>query len=387
MIKQSENTVQEDNRSRLFKEFFNSEKTGAIILIFCTVVSVVLANSPFRENYTLFWKTDIAGHDLQHWINDGLMAVFFLLIGLELEREIYIGELSSLKQTILPLSSALGGMLIPATIYIIFNAGTDTIGGFGIPMATDIAFALSVLAILGKKVPFSLKIFLTALAIADDLGAIMVIAVFYSNAIFWTNLIIALSIFLVLIVLNRMKVQSILPYIAGGLGMWYFMSISGIHPTISGVLLAFAIPFNKEESRSPSFRIQHFLHKPVAFFILPVFALSNTAINFSGEFTGIFSQPHVTGIMLGLIVGKPLGIVLFGYAAVKMKLCNLPDKIGFSHITGVGFLAGIGFTMSIFITILAFDQINMINYAKIAILMASIISGITGYFFLKFALK
>ncbi len=311
------------------------------------------------------------------------MTLFFLLIGLELEREMYIGELSKIRNTILPVSSAIGGMLIPAIIYLLFNFGTDTQSGMGIPMATDIAFAIGVLSLLGKKVPLSLKVFLTALAIVDDLGAIIIIALFYSKTIILSNLIISLAIFILLLILKKLKIHNLLPYIFGGIGMWYFMSHSGVHATISGVMLAFAIPFGKGDSKSPSYIIQHLLHKPVAYLILPVFALANTAVHVSGNFQGIISQPYGMGILAGLVIGKPLGITLFGFLAVKLGFCELPPRILWKHIAGIGFLAGIGFTMSIFITLLAFDSAFTVNNAKFVILFASLLSGTIGYLMLK----
>ena len=229
--------------SRLFSEFFKSERTGGFILILMTIISLVIANSPAGTGYAGIWNSKLGGHELVYWINDGLMTVFFLLIGLELEREIYTGELSDFRNAVLPVLAAIGGMLIPAGIYFLINLGSYTISGAGIPMATDIAFAIGILSLLGKRVPSSLKIFLTALAVIDDLGAIVVIAVFYSSSIVVMNLFIALLIFLFLILLNRLKVHNLIPYLAGGAAMWYFMLNSGIHPTITGVLLAFAIPF------------------------------------------------------------------------------------------------------------------------------------------------
>ena len=267
--------------SKLFKEFFESEKSGGIVLVACTVVSMILANSGLRDSYLGFWHTNIAGHGLSHWVNDGLMAIFFLLIGLELEREIYKGELSNIKNALLPISAAVGGMLFPAAIFLIFNWGTDTQSGAGIPMATDIAFALGILSLLGNKVPTSLKVFLTALAVIDDLGAIIVIAIFYTKSIAWIYLVISLGIWVLLLILNRLKVHHLLPYLIGGVGMWYCMLHSGVHATITGVLLAFAIPFGNGDEKSGSYILQHWLHKPVAFIILPLFALANTAVDIS----------------------------------------------------------------------------------------------------------
>jgi Na+:H+ antiporter, NhaA family len=373
--------------SKLFSDFFNSEKAGGVVLICCTVVSLALANSSFGATYDQFWHIDIAGHSLTHWINDGLMAIFFLLIGLELEREIYKGELSNIKDAILPIAGAMGGMLVPACFYLIFNYGTPTQSGAGIAMATDIAFALGILSLLGKKVPASLKVFLTALAVIDDLGAILVIAIFYTTALSWTNLFIAVGIFIVLLVLNRMKVHQLLPYLIGGIAMWYFMLNSGVHATITGVLLAFAIPFGKGDTQSPSYKLQHWLHKPVAFIILPLFALANTAIAIGPAWQEVFSHRYSAGIAAGLIAGKPLGILLLSFIAVKTGWCKLPAGVNWKAIAGVGFLGGIGFTMSIFISLLAFDNDTVINNAKFVILLSSLTAGLIGLLFLSIILK
>jgi NhaA family Na+:H+ antiporter len=315
------------------------------------------------------------------------MAIFFLLIGLELEREIYQGELSSLKNATFPFFAALGGMIVPAAIFTFFNYGTEFQSGTGIPTATDIAFAIGILALLGNKVPLSLKIFLTALAVIDDLGAIIVIALFYSKSLSLANLSIALGIFAVLIILNRSKVYNIVPYIIGGIGMWYFMHHSGIHATITGVLLAFAIPFSNGGKKSPSYKVQHALHKPVAFVILPLFAMANTGIAIGSDWASGLAGPNSLGIMAGLAVGKPIGILLFSLLGVAIGACSIPSDLKWKNILGAGFLGGIGFTMSIFITILAFDDPAIINSSKIAILVGSLLAGIVGYAFLKLTLK
>lgn len=369
--------------SLLFKDFFNSEKTGGLILILSTAVSLLLANSAFQDSYTGFWHLEAGGHSITHWINDGLMAIFFLLIGLELEREIYIGELSDLKNASLPIMGAVGGMLLPAALFMLFNYGTITQPGAGIPMATDIAFAIGVMSLLGNRVPASLKIFLTALAVIDDLGAIIVIAIFYTKTILLHNLLISLGIFMVLIGLNRLKVHHLLPYLIGGVLMWYFMLHSGIHATISGVLLAFAIPFGNGDEHSPSFILQHAIHKPVAFFILPLFALANTAITVEPGWYSNLATSASLGIFAGLVLGKPLGIFLVSFLSVKLGLSILPEGLKWKHIFGAGLLAGIGFTMSIFITLLAFEDADLINQAKIAIMISSLLAGIVGFIWLK----
>lgn len=373
--------------SKLFHTFFESEKAGGLILMACTLISLVLANSVFGSDYLHFWHTPFAGQPIEYWINDGLMAIFFLLIGLELEREVYIGELSDIKNALLPIFGAIGGMVIPAALYLCFNFGTNTQSGAGIPMATDIAFALGILSLLGNRVPTSLKIFLTALAVIDDLGAILVIAIFYTKTIFWNNLFIALGIFVMLLIFNRLKVRNLFPYLISGVVMWYFMLNSGVHATITGVLLAFAIPFGNGNKKSTSFILQHFLHKPVAFVILPIFALANTAIVLSSNMGEILTEHYSIGIALGLIVGKPIGIFALSFIAVKFGICALPSDLNWKTIIGVGFLGGIGFTMSIFVTLLAFEDDTIVNNAKFIILLSSLIAGIIGYISLKLTLK
>ena len=373
--------------TKLFTDFFNSEKAGGLVLIACTILSLTLANSNFGADYHHFWLTQFAGNSVEHWINDGLMTIFFLLIGLELEREIYQGELSKIKDALLPIFGALGGMFVPAGIFLLFNFGTTTQSGAGIPMATDIAFALGILSLLGNRVPTSLKVFLTALAVIDDLGAIIIIAIFYTKTLLWTNLFIALGIFAVLLVFNRMKVRNLIPYLIGGIAMWYFMLHSGVHATITGVLLAFAIPFSNGDEKSTSYILQHFLHKPVAFIILPIFALANTAIVFNGNISQTLTENNSLGIALGLIVGKPLGIFLLTFLAVTFGICKLPTDLNWKAIFGVGLLAGIGFTMSIFVTLLAFDNDTIINNSKLVILISSLTAGLLGFVTLKTVLK
>ena len=372
--------------TRLFKDFFQNEKTAGIILIICTITSLVLSNCGLGDSYPHFWHSAMAGQTIEYWINDGLMAIFFLLIGLELEREIYIGELSNIKDAMFPIFGAIGGMLVPAGIFLIFNFGTATQSGAGIPMATDIAFALAILALLGNRVPISLKIFLTALAVIDDLGAILVIAFFYTKTIAFTNLFISLGIFVLLLILNRLRVRNLFPYLIGGVAMWYFMLHSGVHATITGVLLAFAIPFGNGDEKSTSYILQHFLHKPVSFVILPLFALANTAIVLSSDIGAVLTEQYSIGIALGLIVGKPLGIFLLTFGAAAIGLCKLPGDITWKSIIGVGFLGGIGFTMSIFITLLAFDDATIISNAKLIILLSSMVAGLAGFIFLKMIL-
>lgn len=378
---------QDENLSQLFEDFFKSEKAGGLILLACTLISLVIANSVFGTTYLHFWHTNLGGNSVEYWINDGLMTIFFLLIGLELEREVYIGELSNLKKSLLPIFAAFGGMIVPAGLYLFFNFGTTTQSGSGIPMATDIAFALGILSLLGKRIPTSLKIFLTALAVIDDLGAILVIALFYTKTIFWNNLLIAIGIFIFLIIFNRLKIRNLIPYLIGGILMWYFMLHSGVHATITGVLLAFAIPFGNGNEKSTSYILQHLLHKPVAFIILPLFALANTAISLNGNLVGILSEHYSIGIATGLILGKPIGIFLLSLFVVKMGVCKLPSDLNWNSILAVGFLGGIGFTMSIFVTLLAFEDSIIINNAKFVIILSSFIAGTIGYLGLKISLK
>jgi len=311
------------------------------------------------------------------------MAIFFLLIGLEIERELYIGELSDLRNATLPIFAAIGGMAIPALLHFLLNRGTETIAGMGIPIATDIAFALGVLAILGRRVPISLKIFLAALAIIDDLGAIVIIALFYMGDFSFLYLVLALGIFAGLLILNRLGVQRLPFYLIPGFIMWFFMLKSGIHATIAGVLLAFAIPFARGDEKSPSYKLQHFLHRPVAFIIMPLFALANTGIVLNGNWIEGLATSNSLGIIAGLFLGKPLGIVLFSVLTVKLGLSQLPGDLFWRHIIGASFLGGIGFTMSIFITLLAFGNPEIIQNSKISILLGSIMAGTVGFLILN----
>lgn len=372
--------------TKLFTEFFDSEKAGGLILVIVTIISLILANSAVQVDYMRFWQHEVAGHSVVHWINDGLMCIFFLMIGLELEREFFKGELSNLRNASLSAFGALGGMLVPAGIFMIFNYGTLFQSGAGIPMATDIAFAIGVLSLLGKRVPASLKVFLIALAVIDDLGAILVIAIFYTTSLSLLSLAAALGILAVLGILNWLKVYNLVPYLIGGVAAWYFMLQSGVHATITGVLLAFVIPFGDGGSKSPSYVIQHFLHKPVAFLILPLFALANTALAISSDWGGVFNNSSSMGIVAGLVIGKPFGIFIFAFLAIKMGLGVLPSELRWKHILGAGMLAGIGFTMSIFITLLAYTDVTVINNSKIAILASSLVAGILGLLILRLTL-
>ncbi|MDQ2720397.1 MAG: Na+/H+ antiporter NhaA [Bacteroidota bacterium] len=373
--------------TRLFKEFFDSEKSAGIVLIICTIISLLLANSSLQHNYLHLWHLQFAGLSIEHWINEALMAIFFLLIGLELKRELFVGELSSFKNALLPVFAAAGGMIIPAALYAFFNHGKITQSGAGIPMATDIAFAIGVLSLLGNRVSASLKTLLTAIAVIDDLGAILVIAIFYTASLSLISLFIVFAIFGILLLLNKLKINFLFLYILGGIFMWYFMLQSGVHSTLAGILLAFAIPFKKDDENSLSNKLEHWLHKPVSFIILPLFALANTAIIFSSGWSTGLANAGSIGIFSGLIIGKPLGVFLFSFLAVSMGICSLPLDLKWKQVVGIGMLAGIGFTMSIFITLLAYENPDLITQSKIAILFASLISGVFGFLWLLSSLK
>jgi Na+:H+ antiporter, NhaA family len=380
-------TPDPQTHSGAFRRFFDSEKSSGIVLIVCTALSLLVTNSTLGPGYVDAWQTKVGGLSLEHWVNDALMALFFLLIGLELERELYVGELSNLRNALLPAVAALGGVVAPAAIHYAFNAGTATQAGVGIPMATDIAFALGVLALLGTRVPPSLKVFVVAFAVIDDLIAILVIAVFYTAQLSSGYLLAALAVWAVLGGLNRvLRVMSLAPYLLGGALMWFLMLKSGVHATIAGVMLAFAIPFSarSDDETSPSHRLEHRLHKPVAFIILPIFALANTAIVVGADWMQELGGANSLGIAVGLVVGKPLGVTLACVAAVAIGLCRLPPDLGWRHIVGAGILGGIGFTMSIFIANLAFaGDAASINASKMAILVASLIAGAVGFLWFR----
>lgn len=373
--------------SRTFQRFFESEKSSGFLLILCTVTSLVLANSGVGASYIEWWHSPVMGLTVQHWINDALMAVFFLLVGLELERELYIGELSNPRNALLPIVAAIGGIGVPAIIHFALNVGTPTQSGAGIPMATDIAFALAVLALVGRKVPAALKVFVTAVAVIDDLAAIIVIAVFYSTNLSAIHLLGALLVFAALVGLNRHgRVMTLAPYLVGGAVMWFLFLRSGVHATIAGVLLAFAIPFSPraEDEASPSHRLEHMLHYPVAFVVLPVFALANTAIAISPDWGRQLLGANSAGIIAGLVLGKPLGIALLSALAVFLGVCHLPADVTWRHVAGAGALGGIGFTMSIFVANLAFPGNEaLVNSSKMAILLASVTAAALGFLWLR----
>lgn len=371
------------------KQFLNSNTGPGIILIGCVVVSLIIANSPIGPAFERLLATELGYHaewiHLKYpvllWVNDGLMALFFLLVGLEIKKELVKGHLSSPKSAALPVLAAIGGVAVPALLYVFFNAGTDTAGGWAIPMATDIAFALAIVMMLGKKVPLSLKIFLAALAIVDDLMAIMVIAIFYASDLNATYLLYAAGIFVMLLAFNRLGIRNLVFYVIPGVFIWYFIHHSGIHATIAGVLTAFTIPVTtrKREKQAPLDRLEHALAQPVNLMIMPLFALVNTNIAFESSMIEGLLTPLGLGIILGLVVGKPLGVFLITWISVRTGLCSLPEKASWSQILGVGMLAGIGFTMSIFIAVLSFTgQEHLMSTAKFSVLLASLISALSG---------
>ncbi|WP_449387748.1 Na+/H+ antiporter NhaA [Chryseobacterium lineare] len=383
------------NLTVYFKKFFSSSQTSGILLIFCVLIALLIANSHAAANFQYFLDKEIGTvvfglkYPISIWINDGLMAVFFLLVGLEIKREMVEGELSSFKNASLPIFAAIGGMVVPALIYTAFNFGTAYGNGWGIPMATDIAFSLAIISMLGKKIPNSIKIFLAALAIVDDLGAILVIAIFYTEQIHWMYLLMSFGVTALLFLLNFLKVKKIVFYLIPGLFLWYFLHHSGIHATIAGVLLAFSIPTNISDTEiSPLEKLEHKLHFPVSFLIMPIFALTNTNITFTAEMISGLTSTLGLGIICGLVAGKLIGINLFSLLAVKLKLSSLPQNSSWKQMLGVGFLAGIGFTMSIFIALLSFkNETEIQDEAKFAILIASFLAAVTGYIILNFSSK
>lgn len=372
---------------KIFKRFSESSSFGGILLIVCVIISLLIANTSFATGFQNFLNTEIGfsttgihlDYSILTWINDGLMAVFFLLVGLEIKREIVEGELSSIKHATLPVLAAIGGVIVPAIIYTLFNEGTATANGWGIPMATDIAFALGILSLLGSRVPTGLKIFLAALAIVDDLMAIIVIAIFYSTELHLNYLAFAGAMFALQIAFNRFGVKNIWFYILPGMVMWYFIHHSGIHATIAGVLTALTLPTTEDDVESPLEKLEHALSNPVNYVIMPIFAIANTNITFQeGMVNGLTSNLGL-GIVLGLFLGKPIGIFLMSWLSVKLKVAELPEESTWKHIAGLGLLGGIGFTMSIFIALLSFSDVTLQQEAKFAILIASVLSGIVGY--------
>ncbi len=437
-------TIRKDNKIisdilEPFQRFFKIESSSGIILLIFTIIALIWANSPWGDFYHHLWENKFTikigdfglSKSIHHWVNDGLMAIFFFVVGLEIKRELITGELSSIKQASLPIAAALGGMALPAIIYMVLNQPPETEGGWGIPMATDIAFSLGILSLLGKRVPASLKVFLVAFAIVDDLGAVLIIAFFYSGDIYWNYLFIALGLLLLLIIFNRSGIKSMHPYMLVGWFIWYLFLESGIHPTIAGVLIAFTIPvkrsiksgtffkrmqknidefYGKDNSgnkiiltnyqlgviddmedeilkvQSPAQRLEHRLHGFVTYIVMPVFALINAGVVLRGtKLTDIFSG--LSGVIeVSLILGKILGIFLFSQIAVRLGLSALPQQVKWKHIMGLGLLGGMGFTMSLFIANLAFSTEALLNPAKIGILTGSLLAGIGGYLLLHFTL-
>ena len=378
--------------TELFSGFFESSKAGGMLLIIATVISLILANTQLSDAYIQFWETELHlnfldlhfPQSLLHWINDGLMAIFFLLVGLEIKRELLVGELNTVKSAMLPVMAAIGGMLIPALIFSLINKGHGQyISGAGIPTATDIAFAIAILSILGDKIPNSFKVFLTALAIIDDLGAILIIAIFYGGHIEWLFLIAAGLAAGLMLYLNKKNITNIYIYVALGIILWVFTMQSGIHSTIAGVVMAFCIPFGNGDKKSLSSKIESQLQRPVNFAIMPLFALANTAIFVSSTMAeGLVSTLSI-GVFMGLFIGKPLGIFGGAMASSRLGLSEINSNITRKMIIGGGFLGGIGFTMSIFVTNLAFNEQSYINIAKLSIILASVAAASVGYFILS----
>ena len=371
--------------------FFKNESASGIILMMCAVIALVVANSRFASSYdkvlhsyiTIGYKDFSLSMSVLHWINDGLMAIFFFVVGMEIKRELVVGELKSISKTILPVGAAIGGMIIPAIIYWVFNYNHPTSLGWGIPMATDIAFALGVLSLVGnKRAPKGIITFLTALAIVDDLGAILVIAIFYTKQISWTALLFSLIVIIVLILINKFKVKYVSIFIILGVILWASLLKSGIHSTIAGVILAMTIPVKKDKAESKSsmlYRLEHMLEPWSSFVIIPLFALANAgvAVNFS-SFSKILIEPVGLGIILGLFLGKQIGIFGASYLLIHFKIAKLPSKVTLNHIYGAGLLGGIGFTMSLFVSSLSFPGGELLFMAKISIILGSILSAIVG---------
>lgn len=371
--------------------FFKNESSSGIVLLLCAVIAIIMANSSLGHDYeeflhtyaTVGYKDFSLSMSVLHWINDGLMVIFFFVVGLEIKREVLVGELKSINKTILPVAAAIGGMVLPAIIYALFNHNEPTSLGWGIPMATDIAFALGILSLVGsKKAPAGVIVFLTALAIVDDLGAIIVIAVFYTNQISWLALLIALGILTILILMNRMKVNRTWIYIFFGIILWISLLKSGIHATIAGVLLAMTIPEGKGEEdfkKSMLYNLEHNLTPLSSFVIMPIFALANAGVVIKpSSFSSILTAPAGLGILLGLFLGKQLGIFGTSYLLIRFKVAKLPNKVTLKHIYGASLLGGIGFTMSLFVASLSFPGEELLSMAKISIITASLLSAIAG---------
>jgi len=428
-----------DQIFRPFQRFFRKEAASSILLIAATIMALIWTNSAIGETYHSFWHTEVSfsfGHfhinkTLVHWINDGFMSLFFFTVGLEIKREILVGELATPKKALLPVIAALGGMIVPGLIYALLNVGSSTISGWGVPVATDIAFALGAVAVFGRRLPVGLRIFLAAFAIADDLGAVVIIAIFYTKEIVWSYLFISLFLILGLAVANFLWIRWTIIYATLGLAVWFFVLGSGVHPTIAGVIVSLFVPargrydtdnflqnvnkimekFECEEQscgysillneehmhavqalelachdvETPLQRLMHALHPWVAFLILPFFAMGNTGLTFHGMvFSEMASNTVILGIVFGLVFGKPLGVILFSYLSVKTGIASLPQEVRWSHIFGGAMLGGIGFTMSLFLADLSFSDPQLLNYSRIAILVGSVLSALVGMSFLGF---
>ena len=377
------------------QEFIRLETSGGIILMIAAVLAMIIANSPLATAYDAilgtYIKVGIGSFEIAKpailWINDGLMAIFFFLVGLEIKREVLVGELSSFDKAILPIMAAIGGMAVPGLIYAIINWGTpENLNGWAIPTATDIAFALGILALIGSRAPVALKIFLLAIAIIDDLGAIVIIAVFYTSQLSINALTISMLGFAAAIVLNRMGVQRTSPYLLVGIVMWVFVLKSGVHATLAGVLIALTIPLkSKNEDEALLYKMEHGLHPWVAFLILPIFAFANAGVNFSGIGIGDLLQPLTLGIAVGLFLGKQVGVFIATWIGVKSGVARLPENVTWRHVYGVACLTGVGFTMSLFIGSLAFEAADEMNAVRLGVVLGSILSGLFGYVLLKSA--
>ncbi len=421
-----------------FERYFKLESSSGVVLLIATIIALVISNSVWADSYYLFWHQESGikinesleiSEPLIHLINDGLMAVFFFHIGLEIKRELLVGHLSSIRKASLPIVAALGGILIPVFIYILFNDNPEVERGWGIPMATDIAFSLAILKLIGKHVPIGLKVFLTSFAIADDIGAVMVIALFYSSQIHWNLILISMLILGILLLLSKLGLYTKYIFFPANCIIWFLFLKSGIHPTLSGILIAFTIPIQRGSNfnqffeqisksinelgntrsttpqinlplsigqviivenlevlirgiRSPLQNLERRLHAYVAYGILPLFALANAGVNFSGQCDNCYDLSLLIGV--ALVLGKCIGIILLSYIAIKLRIAVLPHGVNFGQILGVGVLGGLGFTMSIFITNLAFQDLNYINAAKMGILIGSLIAGILGYIIIKY---
>ena len=377
------------------QEFIKLETSGGVVLMIAAIFAMIIANTPLSAIYDLilgtYIKVGIGNFEIAKpailWINDGLMAIFFFLVGLEIKREVLAGELSSFDKAILPIMAAIGGMAVPGIIFAIVNWGTpENLNGWAIPTATDIAFALGILALIGSRAPIALKIFLLAIAIIDDLGAIVIIAIFYTSELSINALAISMLGFAAAVVLNRMGIQRTAPYLLVGIVMWVFVLKSGVHATLAGVLIAFTIPLKaKDGDEALLYKMEHGLHPWVAFLILPIFAFANAGVNFTGIGIDDLLQPLTLGIAVGLFLGKQIGVFLATWIGVKSGIARLPENVSWKHVYGVACLTGVGFTMSLFIGSLAFTTADVMNAVRLGVVLGSVLSGIIGYLLLKSA--